>query len=48
MLQVKDFIAYAKEQAKYYRTNNIIITMGGLFHYQDAEMWYLNVDQLIE
>jgi hypothetical protein len=46
-LQVQTFIAYAKSQAGNYSTNNIIMTMGEDFNYQDANMWFKNLDKLI-
>lgn len=30
-----------------YRTDNLLITMGGDFTYMEAEMWYKNLDKLI-
>lgn len=33
--------------AIHYRSNNIILTMGEDFNYQDANMWYTNLDKLI-
>lgn len=33
---------------KVYQTNNVIVTMGGDFTYQDALMWYKNMDKLIK
>ncbi|XP_078036305.1 lysosomal alpha-mannosidase II isoform X1 [Augochlora pura] len=45
--RVENFLAYAKAQASHYRTNNIILTMGEDFNYQQAEMWYTNLDRLI-
>ncbi|KAJ9584474.1 hypothetical protein L9F63_021168, partial [Diploptera punctata] len=44
---VKEFIKYAKRQALNYTTNNIIMTMGEDFNYQDATTWYTNLDKLI-
>jgi lysosomal alpha-mannosidase len=46
-LQVKKFVVYAEEQAGNYSTNNIIMTMGDDFNYQDANMWFKNLDKLI-
>jgi lysosomal alpha-mannosidase len=46
-LQVQKFVAYAEKQAGNYSTNNIIMTMGEDFHYQDANMWFKNLDKLI-
>ncbi|XP_076297759.1 lysosomal alpha-mannosidase II [Lasioglossum baleicum] len=46
--RVEKFLEYAKEQASHYRTNNIILTMGEDFNYQQAEMWYTNLDRLIK
>ena len=48
LFQVDDFIAYSKKQAKSYRTNHIVMTMGEDFHYQDANMWFKNMDKLIK
>lgn len=42
------FLNYVKKQSQHYRTDNVIITMGGDFTYQDAAMWYTNLDKLIE
>lgn len=45
--RVDDFLAYATNVSKIYTTNNILITMGEDFHYQDAEVWFKNLDKLI-
>ena len=34
-------------QAHYYRTNNIMLTMGSDFHYENANTWFKNLDKLI-
>ncbi|KAG8221969.1 hypothetical protein J437_LFUL007810, partial [Ladona fulva] len=44
---VSKFNTYVKEQASYYATDNIALTMGGDFNYQDAHTWFSNLDQLI-
>ncbi|XP_035231456.1 lysosomal alpha-mannosidase-like isoform X2 [Stegodyphus dumicola] len=41
------FIAIAEEQAKYYATNNIVMTMGMDFHFRDAGKWFRNLDYLM-
>ena len=46
-MQLQRFIKYLDEQVKYFRTNNIILTMGGDFTYQDANVYYKNLDKLI-
>uniref|UniRef100_A0A2A4JU30 Alpha-mannosidase n=1 Tax=Heliothis virescens TaxID=7102 RepID=A0A2A4JU30_HELVI len=46
--KISIFLDDAMKQAKYYRTNNVIFTMGGDFTYQDAGMWYTNLDKLIQ
>ncbi|XP_063836095.1 lysosomal alpha-mannosidase-like isoform X1 [Ostrinia nubilalis] len=46
--RVEDFIAYVRNQSEVYRTNNVIVTMGGDFTYQQAGMWYENLDKLIQ
>ncbi|XP_014487574.1 PREDICTED: lysosomal alpha-mannosidase isoform X1 [Dinoponera quadriceps] len=45
--RIEAFLKYALGQARQYRTNNIILTMGGDFTYQYAEMYYTNLDKLI-
>ncbi|XP_076263633.1 lysosomal alpha-mannosidase-like [Rhynchophorus ferrugineus] len=45
--RVNDFINYVTEASKVYTTNNILITMGDDFNYQDAEAWFINLDKLI-
>jgi lysosomal alpha-mannosidase len=47
MLQVKKFVDYVKTQAKFYSTSNVLLTMGGDFTYQEAHMWYQNLDKII-
>jgi lysosomal alpha-mannosidase len=47
MLQVSKFVDYVKTQAKFYSTSNILLTMGGDFTYQEAHMWYQNLDKII-
>ncbi|GLV45786.1 Lysosomal alpha-mannosidase II [Carabus blaptoides fortunei] len=42
------FLNYVKQQARNYRSNNVIITMGGDFHYQDAMSYFINMDRLIK
>ncbi|XP_075400979.1 lysosomal alpha-mannosidase-like [Tenrec ecaudatus] len=41
------FLSIADNQARHYRTNNIIMTMGSDFHYGEAERWFKNLDMLI-
>ncbi|XP_044309624.1 lysosomal alpha-mannosidase isoform X2 [Varanus komodoensis] len=49
---VKELVAYfqgvATVQAKYYRTNHIVMTMGSDFQYENAHLWYTNMDKLIK
>jgi len=45
---VNEFLLFVQEQAKYYTSNNIILTMGGDFTYQDASMYFKNLDKLIK
>ncbi|XP_036385660.1 lysosomal alpha-mannosidase [Megalops cyprinoides] len=44
---VKKFLNAANEQATLYRTNHIIMTMGSDFQYENANLWYKNMDKLI-
>lgn len=46
--QVQEFLEFVNEQAANYRTNHIPVTMGGDFHYQDANSWFKNLDKLIK
>ncbi|XP_069023708.1 lysosomal alpha-mannosidase [Embiotoca jacksoni] len=41
------FLAIAKDQAAVYKTNHIIMTMGSDFQYENANLWYKNLDKLI-
>ncbi|KAL1005722.1 hypothetical protein UPYG_G00063150 [Umbra pygmaea] len=41
------FLKIALEQAKVYKTNHIIMTMGSDFQYENANLWYKNLDKLI-
>ncbi|KAG5331257.1 MA2B1 mannosidase, partial [Acromyrmex charruanus] len=45
--RIDDFLRYAVTQASHYRTKHIILTMGGDFTYQHAEMYFMNLDKLI-
>uniref|UniRef100_A0A6Q2Y3L4 Alpha-mannosidase n=1 Tax=Esox lucius TaxID=8010 RepID=A0A6Q2Y3L4_ESOLU len=44
---VSKFLTVAQEQAKVYKTNHIIMTMGSDFQYENANLWYKNLDKLI-
>lgn len=41
------FFEYVDNVTKNYATSNVIITMGEDFNYQDARVWYKNLDKLI-
>ncbi|XP_015589369.1 lysosomal alpha-mannosidase isoform X1 [Cephus cinctus] len=45
--RIDSFLQFADKQAEHYRTKNIIMTMGGDFTYQAAQMWYKNLDKFI-
>lgn len=45
--KVEKFLYYVDSQSKHYRTNNIILTMGGDFTYMDANVYFKNLDKLI-
>lgn len=47
VLQLGSFLNYVKNQATFYRSKNVILTMGGDFTYQYAEMYFKNMDKLI-
>ncbi|XP_067170658.1 lysosomal alpha-mannosidase [Apteryx mantelli] len=44
---VTTFLGIAADQAKQYRTNHIIMTMGSDFQYENANLWFKNMDKLI-
>ncbi|XP_057661695.1 lysosomal alpha-mannosidase-like isoform X1 [Diorhabda carinulata] len=45
--RVTEFFEVIDNITKVYDTNNIIITMGEDFNYQDAHTWFKNIDKLI-
>ncbi|XP_006768284.1 PREDICTED: lysosomal alpha-mannosidase, partial [Myotis davidii] len=42
------FLKLAKDQGKFYRTNHTVMTMGSDFQYENANMWFKNLDKLIQ
>ncbi|XP_052870890.1 lysosomal alpha-mannosidase-like, partial [Anopheles cruzii] len=46
--KVDKFLYYVDQQAQSYRTNNILLTMGGDFTYMDANVYFKNMDKLIK
>lgn len=46
--RVELFINETCEQALHYKSGHIMLTMGDDFNYQNAEMWFKNLDKLIE
>uniref|UniRef100_A0A452TP42 Alpha-mannosidase n=1 Tax=Ursus maritimus TaxID=29073 RepID=A0A452TP42_URSMA len=42
------FLQLATAQGRYYRTNHTIMTMGSDFQYENANMWFKNLDRLIQ
>jgi len=45
--RVDEFVAAALNQANMTRGNNIMMTMGSDFQYEDAATWYYNLDHLM-
>nr|AYV99640.1 venom polypeptide [Dolopus genitalis] len=45
--RINKFLLYLDNMSTYYRTNNLMIPMGDDFTYQDANVWYKNLDKLI-
>ncbi|XP_017769969.1 PREDICTED: lysosomal alpha-mannosidase-like [Nicrophorus vespilloides] len=45
---VNRFADYVLKGSKYFNTNNLLVTMGGDFTYQAAEMFFNNMDKLIQ
>nr|XP_049695653.1 lysosomal alpha-mannosidase isoform X2 [Helicoverpa armigera]XP_049695654.1 lysosomal alpha-mannosidase isoform X3 [Helicoverpa armigera]XP_049695656.1 lysosomal alpha-mannosidase isoform X5 [Helicoverpa armigera]XP_049695657.1 lysosomal alpha-mannosidase isoform X2 [Helicoverpa armigera] len=46
--KINTFLEICKNISRGYKSNNILITMGEDFHYQDAAMWFQNLDKLIQ
>ncbi|XP_019849873.1 PREDICTED: lysosomal alpha-mannosidase-like, partial [Amphimedon queenslandica] len=46
--RVNRFVNVSMTQAKHYKTNNIMMTMGEDFMYENAHEWYDNLDKLIK
>ena len=46
--RIKQFVEKTCAQASKYRTNNIMLTMGGDFNYHNAPRWFSNLDILIK
>lgn len=45
--RVDAFVKITCEQAKSYKTNHIILTMGSDFQYENAHRWFINMDKLL-
>ncbi|KAM6216790.1 lysosomal alpha-mannosidase [Rhynchocyon petersi] len=45
---VNYFLQLAATQSRNYRTNHTIMTMGSDFQYENANMWFKNLDKLIQ
>jgi len=45
--KVNLFLNYTMDQSNYYKTKNLIMTMGSDFQYSNAHRWYKNLDKLI-
>ncbi|XP_030387439.1 lysosomal alpha-mannosidase-like isoform X2 [Scaptodrosophila lebanonensis] len=46
--RVDTFFKFVTRMAESYRTPNLLLTMGEDFNYQNADMWYKNLDKLIK
>ncbi|XP_063974588.1 lysosomal alpha-mannosidase isoform X1 [Diachasmimorpha longicaudata] len=45
--KLQTFYNYTLDQRRHYKSNNVILTMGGDFTYQLAEQYFINLDRLI-
>ena len=48
MLKVAEFESVLRDYEKVYRSNNVMLTMGGDFTFQIAEAYFKNLDKLIK
>ena len=46
--RVNAFVAEVCDQATHFKTKNVILTMGSDFMYENANLWYKNLDKLIK
>ncbi|XP_069699538.1 lysosomal alpha-mannosidase-like [Periplaneta americana] len=46
--KVQNFVNFVNGQAEHYTSNNILVTMGDDFNYQDALMYFKNMDKLVK
>jgi lysosomal alpha-mannosidase len=46
--KVENFANHVQRYASAYKTNNIMMTMGGDFSYSVASSWFRNMDKLIK
>ena len=46
--RVDEFVQVCCVQAAHYRTSNVMLTMGSDFEYENANLWYKNLDKLIK
>jgi len=45
--RAQEFAKWCIWQAGFYRSNNIMLTMGSDFQYENANLWYKNLDKLL-
>ncbi|XP_071483413.1 lysosomal alpha-mannosidase-like [Diadema antillarum] len=46
--RVEAFVKWCRDQAAFFATNHIILTMGSDFQYENANAWYKNLDKLMK
>ena len=42
-----DFLFFIRQQAQFYATNHVMLTMGDDFNYENAREWFKSLDKLI-
>lgn len=47
-VKAQAFVDYFKNMSKYYRSTNLMHTLGSDFQWSNARLWTLNIDKLMK